>query len=251
MNSNCTPPDGTTVRLVSRTERGPRLGKATAKILPFPLCAPCRDWQQGTLGSVVHADLAETLVDVLRQDQVNGNPAALAVVRLAEFPAFAEGFGHHTSQQLSRLFQRRLRGGLRDDELLEPLGEDEFALLLRGDIAAILERLMDRATGIYRLEGLRFHLSAGAGVALFPTDAINPDDLLRYARVALRQANPFGQPAFEFFSPEIPEQAQHCVSVATEVHQALGCRLGQGFGFSRPVAADAFGDLLARDPSAF
>jgi EAL domain-containing protein (putative c-di-GMP-specific phosphodiesterase class I) len=32
--------------------------------------------------------------------------------------------------------------------------------------------------------------------------------------------------------------------------QALGCRLGQGFGFSRPVAADAFGDLLAQDPSA-
>ncbi len=31
--------------------------------------------------------------------------------------------------------------------------------------------------------------------------------------------------------------------------QALGCRLGQGFGFSRPVTADAFGNLLAQDSS--
>ncbi len=223
MNSNRTPPDGTTLRLVSRTERA--LPPTTAKVLPFHRHAPRRDRQQGHSGRV-DTDLAETLVDALWQHQVDGSDAALAVICLAEFPAFAEGFGHHTSTQLSRLFQRRLRAGLRDGDLLEPLGADEFALLLRGieqpaDIPAILQRLMDRATGLYRLEGLRFHISAAAGVARFPTDAVNPDDLLRYARVALRQANPFGQPAFEFFSQEILEQAQNRMSVAAEVHQAL------------------------------
>jgi EAL domain-containing protein (putative c-di-GMP-specific phosphodiesterase class I) len=30
--------------------------------------------------------------------------------------------------------------------------------------------------------------------------------------------------------------------------RALGCQLGQGFLFARPLAPDAFAELLARDP---
>ena len=225
MNSNPPPSDGPSPGVVSGAESDPRAGKATAKVLPFPPRAPRRDWQQGLPGSV-DTHLAETLASALGEDQAKGNVSALAIVRISEFLVFVEGFGRQTGQRLSQLFQRRLRGRLRDGDLLESLGEDEFAVLLRGvgrsgNIAAVLNRLMDGATGLYRLEGLRFHVSAGAGVALCPTDATAPEDLLRYARVALRQANPFGQPAFQFFLPEILEQAQNRMSVAAEVRQAL------------------------------
>ena len=225
MNSNRTPPHEVPIRPVSSTERDPCPGTATAKVVPFPLDRPRRDWQQGRPDNA-ETDLTKTLADALGQHRAKGNVSALAIVRIAEFPVFAENFGQHTGQRLSQLFQRRLRQDLHDGDLLESLGEDEFALLLRGvseldAVAAILERFMDRVTGFYRLEGLRFHINAGAGVALYPADANTPEELLRYARVALRRANPFGQPTFQLFSPKILEQAQHCMSIATEVQQAL------------------------------
>ncbi len=190
MNSNCTPPDETIVHSVPCTERKPLPGKAIAKVLSSLLRMLPRNWQRGLLRSVDNG-LPEILADALRQDLVNGKETALAIIRLAEFPTFSEGFGDHLGNQLSHLFQCRLRQGLRDSDLLEPLSEVEFALLLSdvkqpADIGAIVQRQMDRATGLYRLKGQRFHVNADAGVAMFPTDAVNPDDLLRYARVALR-----------------------------------------------------------------
>jgi EAL domain-containing protein (putative c-di-GMP-specific phosphodiesterase class I)/GGDEF domain-containing protein len=199
---------------------------ARSKILPFTPREPRRDWQPRNPGAVFHGELANTLVAAISEAQLTGTLGGLAVVRLDEFSAFTEGFGYQTGQQLSGLFQRRLREALRDGDRLEPLSEDEFALLLGGveqpvDLTAILESLLGQATGSYHLEGMRFHLGASAGIALFPADAANPDDLLRYARVALRQSDPFGRPAFQFFSREILQRAQHRMSVAAEVRQAL------------------------------
>ena len=205
---------------------GARHDPAASKIVPFIPREPRRDWPQPNPNTVFHGALANNLVDAIAQAQLNGTIGALAVVRIDEFSAFTEGFGYHISRQLGSLFQRRLREGLREGDYFEPLGEDEFALMLCGveqadDLSTILERLLGQATGSYRLEGLRFHLSAGAGVARFPLDTTNPDQLLRYARVALRQTNPADLSSFRFFSQEILAQVQNRMSVSAEVRHAL------------------------------
>jgi EAL domain-containing protein (putative c-di-GMP-specific phosphodiesterase class I) len=58
-------------------------------------------------------------------------------------------------------------------------------------------------------------------MALYPTDTTEPDTLLRYARVALRETCPPRGELCRFFTPEQLDRLRDRVSMAAEIEQAL------------------------------
>jgi diguanylate cyclase (GGDEF)-like protein len=172
------------------------------------------------------ARVPEQLLHTLQRLQAAGRAGALCVLRITDHRLFEETFGARIGKQLRGLVASRLRCGLRGSDLLEPIGDDEFVLLLDGQVndeqlGQIAKRLLRDSTGTYTLEGLRMHVTASLGIARYPQDAGEAAQLMRFARIALHEAQPHSPTPYHFFSQQLLQQLQTRLWLAAELEEAL------------------------------
>ena len=91
----------------------------------------------------------------------------------------------------------------------------------REEVEAIARRLLAHCTGSYQIGEVRMSMKGRIGMALYPNDTDEPDTLLRYARVALRETCPRRGEHCHFFAPEQLARLRDRVWMAAEIEQAM------------------------------
>jgi len=140
--------------------------------------------------------LRAALTDALGRGQRTGTATALLFIDLVAFKAINDAHGHDTGDQLLREVAGRLRLALRADDLLARQGGDEFLLLLTDLPATLAADIAERVAGdllaalsaAFLIGGRRVSVGASIGIALAPTDADTPEQLLRHADIAMYSA---------------------------------------------------------------
>ncbi|KAF4408375.1 putative bifunctional diguanylate cyclase/phosphodiesterase [Streptomyces lycii] len=122
-----------------------------------------------------------------------GGRAALVLIDLDRFRSVNDTLGHLAGDRLLLQIADRLRLALPSGAEAARLGGDEFAVLLPATDSITSAQRMARelATSLSTpldLDGLNLVLEASAGVAVFPDHALDAEDLLRRADVAMYQA---------------------------------------------------------------
>jgi diguanylate cyclase (GGDEF)-like protein len=114
----------------------------------------------------------------------------LVYIDLDEFKQVNDNYGHHIGdlylQEASKRMKRQLRGG----DQLARLGGDEFAALLpnvhnRTEVEEIAERLEHCFDTPFAIENIVLHGSASIGIAMYPEDGTNKNNLLTAADAAM------------------------------------------------------------------
>ncbi|MDO9313900.1 MAG: EAL domain-containing protein [Burkholderiaceae bacterium] len=123
---------------------------------------------------------------------------ALLFIDLDDFKLANDVAGHRTGDEILVAVARTLTGQMRKGELVARLGGDEFAVLCPGieadEPGLIAARLVD-AVAALRFETPTQALSVGCsiGVATYPRDALNEDDLVACADAAMYEAKQSGK----------------------------------------------------------
>jgi diguanylate cyclase len=116
----------------------------------------------------------------------------LALLDLDGFKPVNDRFGHAFGDKLLRLVADRLRGVIGDEGLVVRQGGDEFAVLIPPqsalEQAPLADRILIALVRPYEIDGERIMVSASIGVAHYPQDGAEADDLFEYADRALYQA---------------------------------------------------------------
>jgi diguanylate cyclase (GGDEF)-like protein len=117
---------------------------------------------------------------------------ALLLVDLDGFKELNDTLGHHAGDEVLRQIGPRLQAALREGDSLSRLGGDEFAVVLApGDEASAsatglrLRAALERSFGV---GGIRVHIDASIGIALFPEHSHDALGLLQRADVAMYEA---------------------------------------------------------------
>jgi diguanylate cyclase (GGDEF)-like protein/PAS domain S-box-containing protein len=144
--------------------------------------------------------LVEQEVDLaLARARRAGGAAALMFVDLDDFKEVNDRLGHAAGDRLLAGVSARLRGVLRDSDVLARQGGDEFLVLL-GDLsddpAAAAEsvggKLLNALLEPFVVAGTEVRTGASIGVSLYPHDASDTEALLRHADVAMYRAKAAG-----------------------------------------------------------
>jgi len=149
--------------------------------------------------------------------------AALVFLDLDNFKNVNDSLGHSRGDELLRTVGDRLSKVVRDSDTVCRQGGDEFLILLgdvrgRSDVAEIGAKLLEQLAAPFPLDGVAVSTSGSIGIAMYPEDGADFDDLLKKADIAMYGAKDAGRNALLFFANEMN------TSVLEDVHLISGLR---------------------------
>jgi diguanylate cyclase (GGDEF)-like protein len=156
-----------------------------------------------------------------------GDAFAVLCLDLDRFKAVNDTLGHSVGDLLLKSVAERLRGCLRDTDVLARLGGDEFVILqIAGDqpvgATALARRIIETIGSPFELDGHRVDIGTSIGIAVAPDDGTEADGLLKSADMALYQAKGDGRGAFRFFEADMNAKMQFRRSLEIDLREALG-----------------------------
>lgn len=132
--------------------------------------------------------------------------AAVAVlyIDLDGFKTINDEHGHGTGDELLRIVAKRLSHALRKQDMVCRMGGDEFACMLvdpmdREQLSHLACKLFDAVAAPLQVGSLELSVRPSIGIAMSPTDGVDPDVLLNCADAAMYQAKR-QQLGYAFFS---------------------------------------------------
>ena len=153
-----------------------------------------------------HRSFQERLKHELLRAESGDEPFTLCMIDVDDFKRINDLYGHPVGDRVLASVGRRLR---QNGEAFR-LGGDEFALLLPGVTAD--EALSTASSVLARIGSLELaevgSVTARAGVAGFPHQAIDRDELIRLADSALYWAKEHGKNRVHVYRPDVVELAE-------------------------------------------
>ncbi len=170
-------------------------------------------------------------INALRADE-HSTPALWAILflDLDGFKLVNDSLGHAAGDRLLVAVARRLERCLRAGDVLARLGGDEFTILLN-DIdsvaraSSIADRMLAALTEHFSICERDVFVTASIGIAAGPDiskdAALQPEDVLRNADIAMFRAKKLGKKRHEEFSPELHAHAIALLELRTDLAQAI------------------------------
>jgi diguanylate cyclase (GGDEF)-like protein len=151
---------------------------------------------------------------------------AVLCLDLDHFKSVNDTLGHPFGDMLLRQVGERLRHCIRESDSIARLGGDEFAILQGAltqptEVTALATRLIEVIGAPYDLDGHQVVIGASLGIAIAPTDARDPDQLLKNADMALYRAKADGRNTYRFFEQEMDARMQARRTLEIDLRKAL------------------------------
>jgi diguanylate cyclase (GGDEF)-like protein/PAS domain S-box-containing protein len=133
----------------------------------------------------------------------HGGSVVVLFIDLDDFKLINDCFGHNVGDQLLCEVGGRFRAAVRDTDVVARQGGDEFLVLLSEpehtdrsplEVAtALAERIRVCASQPITIADVEVSVSATVGIAMYPTDEMTVDGLLKCADIAMYQAKDAGR----------------------------------------------------------
>ncbi|NRF66905.1 EAL domain-containing protein [Aquincola sp. S2] len=177
----------------------------------------------GLANRTLFAELTLAAVAAARRD--NGK-LALLFIDLDRFKSVNDQLGHAAGDDLLIALAGRLRATVRESDVVCRHSGDEFTILLHDahtwdEVAATADRLLKAIEAPMTVREQEASVSASIGIALFPDDAADYEELLRHADTAMYAAKRLGRARHSFFRSEFNSQLQATLRLEKELQYAL------------------------------
>ncbi len=151
---------------------------------------------------------------------------ALVIADMERFETINNTFGRHAADELLRQVGQRLIECVGDASEVARLGADQFAAVIfdvdeMGEVVHTIDRWCKQWLGEpFMTEGHEVRLSAKTGVAIYPTDGVDPILLIKNAEAALNNAKSTGDRLL-FYAPHLSDRAAEALALENQLRRAI------------------------------
>jgi diguanylate cyclase len=152
--------------------------------------------------------------------------AAVLFLDLDDFKHVNDSLGHPRGDELLRAVSQRLTRALRGSDTVCRQGGDEFLILVADvhdsdDVAEIGIKLLAEVALPFVVDGHEITSSGSLGIAMYPEDGHDFDELLKKADMAMYGAKAAGRNAVRFFAADMNAGMQEHVRLVAGLRSAL------------------------------
>ena len=174
------------------------------------------------------ASFLERLRQALSETRRHDDRFAVLSLDLSGLRAVNDALGHAAGDRVLREAGRRIKDGVRGEDLVARLGGDEFGVLQAGiggeavEPAALAARLIELVGAPFDLDGTAIDVGLSVGLAITPSDGTDADELLRSADAALQRAKLDGRNAVRTYDRGMDAAVQEQRQLELMLRGALG-----------------------------
>lgn len=157
------------------------------------------------------------------------NPGRFAIITidLDHFKDINDSMGHNVGDAILRGVGKRLRSAMPNTATVSRTGEDEFAVTmpLNSDINTARD-IGEKILAVIRAEPFKvfneeFQVRSSIGVATFPDNGSDPDQVLKNADIALNRAKEEGRDGIKEYSEDFDRAVQQRFQMLRDLRDAL------------------------------
>lgn len=150
---------------------------------------------------------------------------SLMFLDLDRFKYINDSLGHDVGDELLLQVAARLKFAVRDEDTVSRLGGDEFILLVPGSdsqgAANVAKKLLAMFVQPYQVGLHEIVITPSIGIAMYPDDGKDFDELSKLADIAMYRAKQAGRNDFCFYTQEMQTDAARAILLSNALRHAL------------------------------
>lgn len=186
--------------------------------------------------------LSDRLGQAIAGAQRQTRKFAVLILGLDHFKLINESLGYAIGNELLKITSERLGSCVRGNDTVARLGGDEFALIFldsrdngpvsyptsigaddefEGHLVEILQRLLKTVSGPVILSDKELQVTCSIGLALYPQDGAEGENLLKNADSAMNSAKQLGKNTFQFYTSDISARIEARLEMQGQLRVAI------------------------------
>jgi diguanylate cyclase (GGDEF)-like protein len=164
----------------------------------------------------------------------NSNNMALFFIDLDKFKQVNDSLGHKAGDELLTIIAERLTNKLRQEDTVARLGGDEFVIMIDEvtsveDISILVSEISNVIDLPIKLSSQTVSVSSSIGIAMFPGDGSNSEELLKNADIAMYHAKKKGRSNFQFFTQKMDELVKGRLELENQLKKAHKAKIFENY----------------------
>ena len=170
--------------------------------------------------------LHERLSQAIAQARRGGRRVGVLFIDLDRFKNVNDTLGHRIGDELLKHVTSAVASTLRETDLLARLGGDEFMVIVEDFddpqvLGRIAQKLLDAIAQPFRIEEHDIYVTSSIGIAVYPDDSDDPEELLKHADVAMYRSKELGRNTYQFLDANLAEHRLRQHTLETALRAAL------------------------------
>ncbi|HTJ97831.1 MAG TPA: EAL domain-containing protein [Rhodocyclaceae bacterium] len=168
----------------------------------------------------------DRLTRAIERAQRHRHQIAVLLLDLDGFKTVNDSLGHPVGDRLLELVAARLKANVRIEDTVARLGGDEFAIVLAGladgnDAIEVVRKILEAIGVPFNIDGVGALVTSSIGIAVYPADGDNRDDLIRNADTAMYGAKEAGRNTYRFYQATMTQEAQGRLYLEQALRRAI------------------------------
>ncbi|PCH62026.1 MAG: hypothetical protein COC19_03470 [SAR86 cluster bacterium] len=168
----------------------------------------------------------DRLNEVVHRAARDNTQLAVLFVDLDKFKPVNDSLGHQAGDEFLKMVAARMQSSIRVSDTLARYSGDEFTIILQditslASVLTIVEKVLANINKPYTLNDMQIFCSASIGIAMYPEDALEADDLVSMADHAMYEVKLSGGNGWHFFTKQMQEKSKRRHFLHNELQQAV------------------------------
>lgn len=168
----------------------------------------------------------DRLNQALARSDRNQDLVALMFLDLDNFKVINDTLGHDAGDTVLQAVADRLNKCVRKTDTVARLGGDEFTIILEGlkkseAPITVAQKIINSLAPPFHIGDREVFITTSIGITLYPLDANNSKDLLKFADRSMYRAKEKGCNNYEFYAAEMNVRATERLTFRSSLYHAL------------------------------
>lgn len=170
--------------------------------------------------------LIDRLNQLIPRAQRKSSEILIIFIDIDDFKKINDSLGHAAGDLMLKQVTSRLTDVVRDEDTVSRLGGDEFVVMAtdidtEGETLPLVNRLRSCFEAPFLLQEHEFHVTVSIGIATYPNDGSNAEELIKNADLAMFQSKTMGKDTVNLFSSEMERRVMKKVQLEAQMRQAM------------------------------
>lgn len=169
--------------------------------------------------------LKSSLSELIKAYKLQNEKFAVLFISINELNLLYEILSLDAGDEFLKMASKRIKKCIRSEDLVSRVRWNEFAVVYKVDdkekISNCCKNIIHEITKTWEYEGSKFHIASNIGIALYPDDGHNTDEIMNNGHIAMENTTINSKNTYLFYAREFSENIIERVKLENDLRNAV------------------------------